>query len=410
MIAPNPANGSASVVMSAVVDDSPTGGSAIVAAELWVDAVGPTGSGTPMSVASGGGPLATATGSVTTGALAGLTEGVHSVSVRGRDAAGNWGPLSSGALVIDRSGPSITGARGTPDPTQGGPSIAIQAVAADPGSSTVVAAEWYSGPDPGPGLGTTMNPVDGAFDASVESVAASLATGATFGERVISVRAQDAAGNWGPASLVSFLITPADGIFADGFETGSLARWSSATGSSRLRVTSSAATGGRLGLSASLSGSQTAFLSDASPASETGYHARFTVDAHRTSTRARAIGLFAGRDRHGSTIFTLEYKRGSTGSAWVRAGARRAGGTSYTAWARLPSGIHTIELAWTSARAGRIAIWIDGAAGPSRSRLDTHAYRLESVRLGPSAGLAPGLHGSFSFDRFVSDRSSWIGR
>ena len=410
MVAPNPANGSANVVVSTVVDDRPSGGSAIDAAELWVDAVGPAGSGTAMSVAPGGGPMATATGSVTTDALAGLPEGVHSVSVRGRDAAGNWGPLSSGALVIDRSGPSIADGRGSPDPTQGGPSIAIQAVATDPAASTIVAAEWFSGPDPGPGLGTAMGPVDGAFDASVESVASSLGAGSTFGERVISVRAQDAAGNWGLARLVSYLITPADGIFADGFESGSLARWSSTTGSSRLAVRTSAAAGGRLGLTASLRGSLPAFVSDASPVSEASYHARFTLDAHRTSTRARTIRLFAGRDHHGSTIFMLEYRRGSSGSAWIRAGALRRGGTAYTAWTRFGSGVHTVELAWTSARAGRIGLWIDGVARASRSRLDTRAYRLESVRLGPSAGLVPGLRGSFSFDRFVSDRSSWIGR
>ena len=112
---------------------------------------------------------------------------------------------------------------------------------------------------------------------------------------------------------------------------------------------------------------------------------------------------------HGSTTFTIDYRRGSTG-AWIRASARRAGGTSYTAWARLPNGVHTVELSWTSARLGGIRLWLDGVAEPSRSGLDTHAYRLEGIRLGPSAGLVAGLHGSFSLDRFVSDRGSWIGR
>ncbi|MDP9483826.1 MAG: S8 family serine peptidase, partial [Chloroflexota bacterium] len=299
VIAPDPANGSTSVVVSAVVDDGPTGGSAIQAAELWVDAVGPVGSGTAMSVASDGGPLATATGSLSTIALAGLADGVHTVSVRAMDSPGNWGPVSSGSLIIDRSGPTIADGQGTPDPTQGGSSIAIQALASDPAASTILAAEWFSGSDPGAGNGAAMDPVDGAFDGSVESVASSLPAGATFGEHVISVRAQDAAGNWGPASLVSYLITPADGIFADGFESGTLTRWRSVTGSSRLKVKTSAAAGGRLGLSASLRGSLPAFVTDASPVAETAYHARFTVDANRTSTRGRAIRLFAGRDRHG---------------------------------------------------------------------------------------------------------------
>ena len=343
-------------------------------------------------------------------ALGGLAEGVHTVFVRGQDAAGNWGPVSSGALVIDRSGPSIADGRGTPDPSQGGPSIAIQAVAADPASSTIVAAEWFGGADPGPGHGTAMTAIDGSFDASVEQVGSVVPADPTFGERVIRVRARDAAGNWGPVGLMSYLVTPADGIFADGFETGSLARWTSATGSSRLKVTTTAATGGRLGLSASLHGSLPAFVTDASPVAASSYHARFTIDAHRTSTRGRAIRLFAGRDRHGATIFTIEYKRASTGSAWIRASARRAHGTTYTSWTRLPGGAHAVELGWTSSRSARIKLWIDGAAGPSRSGLDTHAYRLESIRLGPSAGLSSGLRGTFTLDRFVSDRGSWIGR
>ena len=362
-----------------------------------------------MAGPSGGNPLETATGAVTTVALTGLAEGVHTVSVRGKDAAGNWGPVSSGALVIDRSGPSIANGRGTPDPSQGGASIAIQAVATDPAASTIVAAEWFSGPDPGVGHGAAMTPVDGAFDASVESLAAVVSAEPPFGERVIKVRALDAAENWGAVSLISYLVTPTDGIFADGFESASLARWSSATGLSRLKVTTAAATGGVLGLSASLGGSLPAFVSSTSPASETAYHARFTIDAHGTSTRGYTIALFAGRDSHGSTIFTIDYKRGSTG-AWIRASARRAGGTSYTGWARLPSGVHSIELSWTSARLGGIRLWLDGVAGPSRSGLDTHAYLLEGIRLGPSAGLVGGLRGTFTLDRFVSDRGSWIGR
>jgi hypothetical protein len=122
------------------------------------------------------------------------------------------------------------------------------------------------------------------------------------------------------------------------------------------------------------------------------------------------IRLFAGRDRNGTTIFTIEYKRGSSGPAYIRAGVRRAGGTSYTRWTVLASGPRTVELSWASGRSSRLRLWIDGRAALTRSGLDTHAYRLESVRLGPSAGLVPGLRGTFSFDRFVSDRTTWIGR
>jgi hypothetical protein len=79
-----------SVILNAVVDDTTTGGSNAVAAEYFLDAVGPIGSGTTLSASDGN--YGTAREAVrATLRVAGLSSGGHTVHVRGRDAAGNWG-------------------------------------------------------------------------------------------------------------------------------------------------------------------------------------------------------------------------------------------------------------------------------------------------------------------------------
>ncbi len=74
-------------------------------------------------------------------------------------------------------------------------------------------------------------------------------------------------------------------------------------------------------------------------------------------------------------------------------GASRAGGTTWTTWTNLTDGQHVIELGWQSGTSTSLRLWIDGVAGPTASSLDTHGYRLEAVRLGPSAGLTSSMTG-----------------
>jgi hypothetical protein len=85
--------GSGSVTLNAVVDDSATGGSKIIAAEYFLDHVGGNGTGTPMRTSDG------SFGSVmeavrATVRVSGLSSRGHTIYVRGQDAAGNWGPAA----------------------------------------------------------------------------------------------------------------------------------------------------------------------------------------------------------------------------------------------------------------------------------------------------------------------------
>ena len=81
----------ASVVATFAAGQAPA-----VAAELFVDAPGAEGAGQPGSVAAGGRSASWAP------SAAGLPAGRHAIFVRGRDAAGRWGPLAAGSVLVGR--------------------------------------------------------------------------------------------------------------------------------------------------------------------------------------------------------------------------------------------------------------------------------------------------------------------
>jgi hypothetical protein len=104
-MAPNPAAVNTTVVLSADLDDSGTGGSNIASAEYTLD-VGATW--TPMT--AGDGAFDEVMETVTSSFAAPALPGLHEVCVRGTDAAGNLGPEECATLVVyDPSGGFVTG-------------------------------------------------------------------------------------------------------------------------------------------------------------------------------------------------------------------------------------------------------------------------------------------------------------
>ncbi len=94
-----------------IMEDPVSGGvnSSISRAELFIDTVGTDGSGVPLQASDGvfndsseGGytdiPLTT---------IRQLSDGVHTVSVHARDAAGNWGDLSTASFTVDKTGTGL---------------------------------------------------------------------------------------------------------------------------------------------------------------------------------------------------------------------------------------------------------------------------------------------------------------
>ncbi len=98
-VTPNPTDLSPAPVVQALADDTATGGSAVVAAEAFVDSSGPSGTGLPLTLGSPGSVTTTVSSSLPTN----LTDGAHTVFVRAKDAAGNWGPLASAGFQVATS-------------------------------------------------------------------------------------------------------------------------------------------------------------------------------------------------------------------------------------------------------------------------------------------------------------------
>ena len=183
--------------------------SAVKGAEGFIDTVGAPGAGfaftpndgifnTSSEVAYAFIPLST---------VRALSEGPHTIYVRGKDAAGNWGATTGASLVVDKTKPAVSGVNAAPNPTSGAATVTLTATATDPDPagagvpSNIARAEWYRGTDPGVGKGTAMSATDASFNSPSEAATATInVTTWTPGNHTLYVRAKDAAGNWGAIS------------------------------------------------------------------------------------------------------------------------------------------------------------------------------------------------------------------
>ncbi len=221
-VEPDPSNGlvpvnasTPSVRFSATMTDNSSAVNApqstVVKAEAFVDSLGAVGTGIPLEASDGAWstamenvyldiPLAT---------VRQMTEGPHTLYVRGKDAAGNWGTAGSTVLHVDKTAPALTTLSLSPNPTGGAASVSVSGTATD-SLSAVTAVEWFRGTDPGPGNGTALAvSATAPWTVSGTISTAGLNEGTTsisFGPRTppaTGVRlSQDADGHRSPAALL----------------------------------------------------------------------------------------------------------------------------------------------------------------------------------------------------------------
>jgi FtsP/CotA-like multicopper oxidase with cupredoxin domain len=201
-LTPNPTDGSVDVTVSATVTDDATLASNIQAVEFYID--GTASSPNAMSAVD----LAfdstseAIEGTISVATLAAMTSGNHTIFVRGQDANGNWGPFLSIVLNLDKTGPATSGLTLTPNPSSGTEPVNLTAVGNDTatGGSDVTAAEfWVDG-----GAHVAMT-VDGAVSA-VTNFMTTIDPPLDIGAHTVSVRSQDAFGNWGAESTITLQV------------------------------------------------------------------------------------------------------------------------------------------------------------------------------------------------------------
>ena len=200
-LSPNPTDGSVNVTVSATITDSGTNASNIHAAEFYID--GTVNPPTAMSGAFDTAFSISVSGTIDTTTLASLSSGNHTIFVRGQDANLNWGPFVSTVLNLDKTGPATSGLSLNPNPSDGSVAVNLTATGDDTatGGSNVTAAEyWVDG-----GAPINMDIV-GTTAAPVRDFTATIPAGLSQGSHVVSVRSQDAFGNWGAVATINLTI------------------------------------------------------------------------------------------------------------------------------------------------------------------------------------------------------------
>lgn len=166
------------VAAAALVACSLIAHAGIVEAEYFVGPDPGAGQGIALTAASSTNAIASDVESASID-LAGLAPGTHDVGVRAKDTEGRWSSPLIRRITVHPSSFSV------PDP---------EPVASNSGNG-IVAAEYFVGPDPGAGSGTTVEVSAAGASAAVDE-ARPLANTTSPGVHDIGLRVKDGAGRW----------------------------------------------------------------------------------------------------------------------------------------------------------------------------------------------------------------------
>ena len=212
-----------------------------------------------------------------------------------------------------------------------------------------------------------------------------------------------------------------DILFQDGFESGDLTRWSSAsTDGGDVSVTGGAAMANTTqGMQVVVDDTTGVFVRDDSPSAEAQYRARFYFDTNgfdpgeaQSHLRTR---LFIAFDNASQRQITIVLRR-MQGQYSVMGRVRLNDGTrANTGFVPIPTGPNFVEFAWNRAtRAGTadgdfLLIVNDDDEGAIRlTGLDDGLGNVEFARLG-AMSVKTGASGALLYDQFESRRSTRIG-
>ena len=201
VVVPSALNGAPAVTVSSTIRAASSNGR-VVAAEFFIDTRGNSGTGAAMT-----GTFGTSTVNVSaTIPTSALSPGSHTIYVHGKDDKGTWGGFATAAIRVDQAGPTTSSVTVTPNPADGSVPVVLTASAIH--TAPIVGAEWFDGADPGTGKGAAMAATaSGPFGNPSVVVTATLnVAGWTPGTHTLSVRARDAAGNWGAAATTTLTI------------------------------------------------------------------------------------------------------------------------------------------------------------------------------------------------------------
>jgi FtsP/CotA-like multicopper oxidase with cupredoxin domain len=429
-VGPNPTNGIVSdksnpgyLLISAQLTDRDAGGatqSALTDAEAFIDPVNVAtlagGSGLQLIAVDGkvNSPSEAVYGLIPLSQAKALTNGEHHVYVRGRDAAGNWGPLFAVSLIVDKVAPVLGTPVASPNPTNGAANLTVTAAVTD--ASLIAAAEyWFGTVDPGVGHGTSVpvSVIGGQLTVTVPLA------GIGSGSQQLNLRVKDLAGNWSGAVATSVTVQKPNLIFSNRFEPADYGAWSATRGGVSNTAAAAMPTADEpsstRGLAVRMAGGQlnaASYVTDNSPTAEPGYHARFTFNPNTLTSGTVAttvLTLFEARTSANGQVFTLQF-RVSGGVAQLRTVlSRTTGGALVGAWVNVAKTPQSVQLDWTASTSGTLTLRIGGTVRSTQSG-NTSSLRIDTALLGVTAGYTTTRTGTTAgtayFDSFASGRVS----
>ncbi len=203
-------------------------------------------------------------------------------------------------------------------------------------------------------------------------------------------------------------IVAPDMIFADSFDASNVAAWTTTGGrASRLSVTTAAKQSGAYGLQATISSGASGYVVKSLTNNEASYHARFYFHPNGATINATAQDIFVGLNVSNQIVFRVQLRL-SSGNYQLRSVVTQSSGTTNSNWYTVSNAYHAVEIAWQSGTSASFSLYVDGSLKETANALNTSAYTIKTIWLGPSSGLS-GSPGKEYFDNFVSKRTTYIG-
>jgi uncharacterized protein YjiK len=203
-----------------------------------------------------------------------------------------------------------------------------------------------------------------------------------------------------------------DLIFADSFESGNLAAWtSSAIGGGDLSVSTAAALVGTRGMQAAINDNTALYVTDDTPAAESRYRARFYFDPNSISMASGDNHfIFYAISGTSKVVTRTQFRFTNRDGYQVRVQIRNnSSAWTNSAWFAISDAPHALEIDWLAATNGGVTLWIDGTQRAALTDIANSNYRIDRVRLGAVNGIDTGTRGTTYFDAFESRRQTFIG-
>lgn len=196
-------------------------------------------------------------------------------------------------------------------------------------------------------------------------------------------------------------------LFADGFEAGNTAGWSTVVGdASTVSATQGAAIEGVYGLRVVVDGQTPHYLADDSPTAAAHYRARFVFDPHSLPMQELETHIICSADM-GTPVLRLQV-RWSAGKYRLRLSVQdNSAAWVVSPWTVISDAAHHLEFDWRAATApgardGNAKLWIDDVLQADLRNLNNDTRRVAQVRLGGIGVMSPTTRGTYFFDAFAS--------